>query len=89
MPSLRIAAVTVAVARAVSVVGVGVGVRVTSVQAQVVQPVLQTARVAGLPRFAQVARLVGAGGGPARGSAAVLVAAHFLSGRSRPQLTLS
>lgn len=52
--------------------------RVTRIQAQVIQSVLQSAAVAGLPGLAQVTSLVRASRRPARGSATVLVAAHFL-----------
>lgn len=72
----RVTAVAVAEARVTQVrVGVRMGGarRVTRIQAQVVQSVLQSAAVAGLPGLAQVTSLV-----PARGSATVLVAAHFL-----------
>lgn len=81
----RVAAVAVAEARMTQVgVRVGVGTRkrgvrrVARIQAQVIQSVLQSAAVAGLPGLAQVTSLVRARRSPAGGSAAVLVAAHFL-----------
>lgn len=44
--------------------GMRVGVRVTRIQAEVIQSILQSAGVAGLPRLTQVASLVRASGGP-------------------------